>query len=208
MQNSLSRQILLSIFGLAILIVAVVGVSYAVFVTTLTGSKENEITTGTISMSFVDKNDGISIMNAMPMSDSAGMKLSAKNEVYDFVVNSTISGVTTVNYEVVAEKIFSDKIQLDDNSIKLYLQRYDGGKFVDTPITSAPLNFKPAGVVSKIGSPENGMILYEGSFSNASTTKKDYSETFRLKMWVDDDAIVDSISRNFKIRISVYGKVL
>ena len=43
MDNSLSRQILLSILGIAILIVAVVGVSYAVFTTSMDGSKINVI---------------------------------------------------------------------------------------------------------------------------------------------------------------------
>ena len=103
MKSSLSRQILLSILGIAILIIAVLGISYAIFVTTLTGTKENEITTGTISMSFVENNDGISIFNAMPLSNTEGMKLNGSRETYDFVVNSVISGATTVNYEVVAE---------------------------------------------------------------------------------------------------------
>ena len=75
MENSLSRQILLSILGLAILVVAVVGVSYAIFSTTLSGSKINTLSSGTINMSYVEVSNGISIINAMPMSDTDGKAL-------------------------------------------------------------------------------------------------------------------------------------
>ena len=209
MNNSLSRQIMLSVLGLAILIVAVVGVSYAIFVTTLTGTKENEITTGTISMSFVEKNDGISITNALPMSVAEGKKLSGANNVYDFVVSSAIAGVTTVNYEVVAEKIeFQDKEKLSDKSVKLYLQKKENNKFKDTVITSIPRSFTPDLEISELGSPAEGMILYKGEFVNDSTEKQSFNEYFRLRMWLADDAIIDEVSRTFKVRISVYGKVL
>lgn len=209
MNNSLSRQIMLSVLGLAILIVAVVGVSYAIFVTTLTGTKENEITTGTISMSFVEKNDGISITNALPMSVAEGKKLSGANNVYDFVVSSAIAGVTTVNYEVVAEKIeFQDKEKLSDKSVKLYLQKKENNKFKDTVITSIPRSFTPDLEISELGSPAEGMILYKGEFVNDSTEKQSFNEYFRLRMWLADDAIIDEVSRAFKVRISVYGKVL
>lgn len=209
MQNSLSRQIILSILGIAILIVAVVGISYAIFVTTLTGTKENEITTGTISMSFVEQNDGISIKEAMPLSNQEGKLLSGDNNVYDFVVSSVISGVTTVDYEVVAEKIeFSDNQKLSDGNVRLYLQKMEKNQFKDTVLTSNPKPFIPNNEESVLGSPAEGMTLYKGSFDNKSTDKKSFNDSFRLRMWVSDDTVLDDIQRTFKIRINVYGKVL
>lgn len=209
MQNSLSRQIILSILGIAILIIAVVGISYAVFVTTLTGTKENEITTGTISMSFVEENDGISISNAMPMSNKVGKKLDGAGNTYDFVVSSTIAGITTVNYEIVAEKLpFSDYESLSDENIRIYLQKKDNDIFVDVPITSVPTSFRADGQVSILGSPAEGMILYKGSFENNTTEKKSFSDYFRLRMWVSDNTILDNIVRKYKLKINVYGKVL
>ena len=186
MKSSLSRQILLSILGIAILIIAVLGISYAVFVTTLTGTKENEITTGTISMSFVENNDGISMYNAMPLSNVEGMKLNGARETYDFVVNSIISGATTVNYEVVAEKIVDDYTILPNSDIRLYLEKYENGKYVPTEITSTPKSFEEIGAITELGSPAEGMLLYEGEFVNDSTEKKNFSDSFRLRMWVAD----------------------
>lgn len=209
MQNSLSRQIILSILGIAILIIAVVGISYAVFVTTLTGTKENEITTGTISMSFIEENDGISISNAMPMSNRAGKNLDGPGNTYDFVVSSTIAGITTVNYEVVVEKLpFSDYESLSDDNIRIYLQKKDNNVFTDVPITSVPTSFRANGQISLLGSPAEGMILYKGSFENSTIEKKSFNDYFRLRMWVSDDTILDDIVRKYKLKVNVYGKVL
>lgn len=71
MLKSESKQIILSILGIAILIIAFVGISYAAFHTVLS-SEENAISTGTISLQLSDNSDSVSIVNAMPISDEAG----------------------------------------------------------------------------------------------------------------------------------------
>ena len=55
-----SRQIILSILGISILIIAFVGISYAAFATQ---SFESGISTGTISLTFDNPIDSISIQN-------------------------------------------------------------------------------------------------------------------------------------------------
>ena len=59
MEKSDSRDVLLSVFGVALLIVAVAGISYAIFTFTKYGTKENIIKTGAISMSFVESSNNI-----------------------------------------------------------------------------------------------------------------------------------------------------
>lgn len=208
MNNSVSRQILLSILGLAILIVAVVGVSYAVFTTSIDGSKINVINTGTISLSFVESTNGISISNAMPISDEEGKILVGDNNVFDFVVSSSIVGSTSVNYEIVAEKVTVDGVELDNNDVKIYLEKLVNGEYVSTPITEIPKGFISNGVASELGSSADEMTLYYGSFDNLDDFKKDFTDNYRLRMWVSEDAVIDEVSRTFQIRINVYGKVL
>ena len=208
MENSLSKQIMLSILGIAILILAIVGVSYAVFVTTLTGGEENSISTGTISMRFLEDTDGILISNAFPMSDEKGKNNNVKGSFYDFVVTSNIAGVTTINYEIVAEKLDIDGVMLDDEDVKLYLQRYVDGQYVETPITMNPKSFTKDNAISILGSPANGMILYEGQFINNNANEQLFEEKFRLRIWVSNKVIIDDISRTFKLKLNVYGKVL
>ena len=97
-----SKQILLSVIGIAILIVAVVGVSFAAFTYSKVGTKINTISTGTITMSYDEITNGINIENAVPMTDEQGVALNASNEKFDFTVSATIVGNTTINYIVVA----------------------------------------------------------------------------------------------------------
>ena len=208
MENSLSKQIMLSILGIAILILAIVGVSYAVFVTTLTGGEDNSVSTGIISMSFLEDTDGILISNAFPMNDEKGKKTDTKGSFYDFTVTSNIAAVTTVNYEIVAEKVNVDGVMLNDKDIKIYLQKYVGGQYVETPITMTPKTFTKNNTVSILGSPADGMILYEGQFVNNNANERLFEEKFRLRIWVSDEVIIDNISRSFKLKLNVYGKVL
>ena len=36
----------------------------------------------------------------------------------------------------------------------------------------------------------------------------EFSDNYRLRMWVSEDTVIDEVSRSFKIKINVYGKVL
>ena len=65
MDNSLSKQILLVIIGIALLIVAVVGVSYAITV--------SDISTNKVRIVTDSSNMGIDMNNTLPMSDSEGI---------------------------------------------------------------------------------------------------------------------------------------
>ena len=75
MKGNNSKQVLLSVLGVAILVVAVVGVSFAAFSYSKTGEKVNTITTGTITMSYSETTNGINLTNALPMTDGVGMAL-------------------------------------------------------------------------------------------------------------------------------------
>lgn len=206
MENFKSRQVILSIIGICVLILAVVGISYAIFSLSLKGSEENKITTGTISMTYLEATNGISIENAMPISDEEGKSLSGESEIFDFTVSADIAGITTVHYEISAEKINDYSEQVLDKDIRLYLQRKSGDSYVDTPITSIPKAFTPLESDSSVGIPAGEMLLYSSTFSNKNSSLNAYSENFRLRMWLGETAVVDEISRTFKVRVNVYSK--
>lgn len=200
-----SRQIILSILGISILIIAFVGISYAAFATQ---SFESGISTGTISLTFDNPIDSISIQNAMPISDEQGMSLTGEGNVYDFTVHTILSEKTTINYEISAEKIDTGNPQLDNDSIRLYLEKQTTNGFVSTPITSSPQPFIPIDKNSFLGSKAGTMILYSDTFSNSTSYDQEVSQKFRLRIWVDEDTIIDSVSRDFKIRLNVTAKVI
>ena len=68
MEQSESRNILLSVLGIAILLLAVVGVTYAVFTFTSESNRENHISTGSISMNYIEGITNVmTITNAIPI---------------------------------------------------------------------------------------------------------------------------------------------
>ena len=194
--NDNSKQILLSVLGVAILIVAVVGVSFAAFTYSKTGEKVNTITTGTITMSYSETTNGINLTNALPMSDSVGMKLSEQNQYFDFTVNASITGNTTINYAITATKELDSNIP--DDGVKVYLTDMDGD--VDTQILApTKVSSLPKTSDDKSGAPDDQYLLKSDTF--AANGSHDY----RLRMWVADDYTVTGESQTYKLRVNVYG---
>ena len=194
--NNNSKQVLLSVLGVAILVVAVVGVSFAAFSYSKTGEKVNTITTGTITMSYSETTNGINLTNALPMSDGVGMTLSEKNQYFDFTVSATISGNTTINYAVTATKELDSTIP--DTGVKVYLTDMDGD--ADAQIlapTKVSALQKTTSDVS--GAADDRYKLTSDTFSASS------SHAYRLRMWVADDYRVSGDTQTFKLRVNVYG---
>ena len=74
MDDNNSKKILLTVLGVAILIVAVVGISFALFTSNDQITGENTIKSGTVTMSFSEKTNGIALSNALPMSEADALQ--------------------------------------------------------------------------------------------------------------------------------------
>ena len=197
MKNNSSKQVLLAVLGVIILIIAVVGVSFAAFSYSRTGEKINQITTGTITMSYTDVSNGINISDALPMSDANGKVLADENQYFDFKVTATISGTTTINYDITATK---EDSTLPDTAVKVYLTSADDST-VD--LNATKVSALPTTSSSASGAPDGQFILKSGTISSNEDT------TYRLRMWVADDyagsAQTGITSQNYKLRVNVYG---
>ena len=202
-----SKQILLSIISFAVLIIAFVGVSYATFVTVFEDSQINGISTGTISLKLKNENGALSMENAMPVSDADGMMLD-DNNVYEFEVQSMLSAQTTLNYEIYVEKIKTDKPTISNSDVRFYLEKYEDNAYKSTLITQNPQPFIPLENNSFLGSKKGSMILYSGTLSNMTSHDKEIKDSFRLRMWVAQDTVIDSISRDFNIKLNVVAKAM
>ncbi len=193
-----SKQVLLSVFGVAILVIAVFGVSFAAFNYSKTGTKVNTITTGTITMSYTEPDNGINLANAMPMSDSQGKVLTGDNNVFDFTVTTTIVGTATVNYTITATKEGDSTIP--DTGVKVYLTNMDAD--ADSQILAPTLvsNLSKTGSSELSGAPANQYIL------KSDSTTSSVNHKYRLRMWVADTYTVGGTSQTYKLRVNVYGK--
>ena len=196
MKDNNSKHVLLSVLGVAILVVAVVGVSFAAFSYSKTGTKVNTITTGTITMSYSETTNGINLTNALPMTDAVGKALKTENQYFDFTVSANITGTTTINYAITASK--EEESTLPDTAVKVYLTDMDGE--VDSQIlapTKVSALQKTTSDVS--GAPNDQYKLTSDTFSASS------SHAYRLRMWVADDYQVTGASATYKLRVNVYG---
>lgn len=192
-----SKQVLLSVLGVAILVVAVVGVSFAAFSFSKTGQVTNTITTGTISMSYSEPQNGITLTEALPMDDETGKELEGENNTFDFTVTATIkgSGKTTINYAITA--VTTPATNLNDDYVKVYLTDMNSSDSqILAPTVVSSLNKTSS---DESGAPDGQYILESGTF-DATTTN-----SYRLRMWVADNFSVGQSSETYTLKVNVYG---
>ena len=174
-----SKQVLLSVLAVAILVVAVVGVSFAFFTYSKQGETVNTITTGTLVFSYNEPANGILLEDAVPMSDSdAKTTLVSGRNVFDFTVTSTINGNATINYEITAKESTdqSDIGTLESKYVKVSLDKVDGGR--ETPVKAATYyDDLTAGTIAT-----GDKLLGTGSATNSSGSP--VTTTYRLRMWM------------------------
>ena len=196
--NNNSKQVLLSVLGVAILVVAVVGVSFAAFSYSKTGQAVNTITTGTITMSYSNPTNGINISNALPTADATGMALEGENNVFDFTVGATISGTATINYAITATK--EEDSTIPDTGVKVYLTDRGSGTSDDQILAPTLVSALDKTSSDASGAPDNQYILESGTFKSTVTN------SYRLRMWVDQNYTAPSEQQTYKLRVNVYGQ--
>ena len=189
------------IIGLILLmVIALIGVSYAAFSYSKTGTKLNSITTGSITMTYEETDNTISLNGALPTTDATGKTRLNQGEYFDFTVSSKIAGDVNINYEISAKDVTTSDRKIDSSNIKLYLTRLtdDGEEELMKPETyneeTSANNFT--------GRPTGEMSLYTSSMSSSE------SNNYRLRMWVDEDYNPqgDGGGLQFSVQINVYGK--
>ncbi len=201
MKNDSKKQLVLSIIGIIVLVVAVVSVSYAAFSYSKAGEKVNTITTGTITMSYSEPENGIDITNALPISDTAGKALNGEKETFDFTVAATIGGTTTINYAITAVKDVAST--LPDTAVKVYLTSGTGTETEELAASKISALTKTAANEAS-GAPADQFILKTGTLTATNST------SYKLRMWVADDYAgaggdAGITSQTYKLRVNVYG---
>lgn len=204
--NNSSKQILLSVLGVAILVVAVVGISFAAFSYSKAGEVKNTITTGTITMTYTEPTNGINLTNALPITDTAGKALTGNNNTFDFTVKTTIAGDTNINYVISAVKDAAS--DLKDEGVKVYLTSTSGESetAVFEPKLVSQLDKTVDG--NAAGAPAGQYVLKTGTYEATGT------DNYRLRMWVDanygqhtDNANTTEFAAQHKyiLKVNVYG---
>ena len=191
----------LFIILILILLIAIIGISYAAFSYTGTGQKLNTITTGAISMEYVESTNVISMNNALPTTDSTGKKLSASGEYFDFTVKSSIAGNTDINYEIAAKE--ENGNTFDGKNVKFYLTKVNSDGSEEEAMPPKTYSEDPTGNVYT-GRPSDMMSLFVGNLNQQGDTEIKY----RLRLWVDEsyNPQNDNGGLVYKVKVNVYGQ--
>ena len=195
------KQLLLSIGLVLILVLMIVGISYAAFKFTGTGQKANTITTGAITMKYTESTNTISMNNALPTTDATGKVRLTAGEYFDFTLSGTIKGSENINWEIAAEDVTTGTKKIDGKYIKLYLTSLDENNN-ETEVMKPTVYTTEKAENTYTGRPTNMMSLAKGTTSTSFSTK------YRLRMYVDESYNPQGDGGNlaFSIKINAYGK--
>ena len=183
------------------LLITIIGISYAAFNYVGTGQKLNTITTGAITMNYIESSNIISMNNALPTTDATGKKRKNTGEYFDFTVKSSIKGNTNINYEIAAKEesgnTFSGK------NIKFYLTKVNSD---GTEKEAMPPKTYSEDTTSNVytGRPADMMSLFVGNLNQQGGTEIKY----RLRLWVDENYNPqnDNGGLVYKVKVNVYGQ--
>ena len=183
---------------LVVMLIAIIGVSYAAFSFSKQGSVPNKITTGSITMTYTESDNTISLGNALPTTDETGTTRLKDGEYFDFTVSSEITGDVNINYEISAKEVGDGTI--DGSNIKLYLTRLtDNG---EEQLMSPETYNEESTSNTFTGRPAGEMSLYTSSMNSSE------SNNYRLRMYVDENYNPQGDGGNltFAVKVNVYGK--
>ncbi len=198
------KKILVSVLGILGILLTTVGVTFAFFSYSKTGTKENSISSGKITFLYTEAENGITLVDAMPMTDVQGKTQSLANNVFDFNITSTVGSSLEIPYTVTAK--VDNTSTLSAEYIKLYLTDQNDNELEPIRVVSTLEDYTHSNI--NISGTEK--VIYEGIVPRNSGN---YSKLFRLRMWIADN--IDMNSNNdgvgtynattFKIKINVYS---
>lgn len=195
MENN-SKQAVLSIVGIAILVIAVVGVSFAFFTYSKTGTTNNVITTGSITFTYNEVNE-LSLTNQFPVDPTTGKG----NATFDFsVVGNLPTTSNAVNYTVTAiagtvPDTYVATNRLADADINVYVTATGGG-------TVSNGYDGTNGAVA--GNSTSGFQIASGTIA---ATGASITHNYTMTMWVNQTVTISDTDTSKTYRASTGGPV-
>ncbi len=185
MENN-SKQAVLSIVGIAVLVIAVVGVSFAFFTYSKTGTTNNVITTGSIAFEFKETSNGLSLTNQFPQSDAEGKT----NKSFAFTVTGNIpTTMQPINYSVYAIKGdvpsgYAEAKRLKNSEIKFYATT-TGGTIQSGYGTATDPDY--GAVVDDAIDTPTGLLIATGTIPASNS---EVIHSYAITMWVNDSVTI------------------
>ena len=184
MNGNSSKQVLLSVLGIAILVVAVVGVSFAFFSYTKVGSTNNVISTGEI-YTYLTTGDTMTLTNAMPVQTTPTSVINATTGdvgALTFTVTGKNDSDTAITYKIYL--VSSDAAAPTGKSA--LISDADIGVLMSSSGTGAATAISTATDVNTLGGLTSGALLGTGTFAAGSA---ETTHSYTVNLWVKGDTV-------------------
>lgn len=202
MENN--KTMVLSILGVLVLVIAVVGVSFAMYTFSATGTRENTISTGTVSLTFsADDQQLFKLDNEYVKTDAEGLASEGK----DFSLTSTLKGTMNVAYEIGFTEVTQSNTNLTDSFVMVNVK--DNSKsepdcyLMGSATTGATINSVKANVgfdqtaidnmITGNAAASTGKVLANSFLLNEYVFDKGtingttgFNKTYTIKAWISD----------------------
>ena len=205
-------KILLAVLVIIGIIMIMLGVTYAVFTYTKLGTTSNVITTGTLKFSYTENTGvgrGISLSNALPVTDKKGKSYTESGQVFDFTITGTNTSGKAIPYEITAR--LNKNSTLDKNVVKVYLTDITSDeKEVLEPTIYGDL------LQTSIDVGENTeKTLYQ---TTVDSNTSNYEKKYRLRIWIDENTDFSGVeqedgsmvypynNKTFTVTVNVYSQ--
>ena len=176
------KKIVISILGIITIMLITVGITYAVFSYTRLGTTENIVTAGTLRFLYTENatgGRGISITNALPVTDETGKSYTEDNQVFDFKVEGENTSRDEIPYEITLRQ--SSDSTLPNSVVKVYLTDTTSGNETELIQPTFYSALKQTNLVTE----EN--IIEKTIYQDIVEPKvNNYLKSFRLRMWIDN----------------------
>ena len=176
----MKKQNIIMGISFVLLFVMVIGVSYAAYKFSAAGTKENVISTGTISMSY-SQNSFIDLKHTYPKTDTYAIATKEDKSSMEFSVSMETSGTKQINYALAITNI-EEGATLKSDKVKIYLEKE--GKVVNNFETNKGQtieNFKNKYVEGLIDS----YAIYQDILTTSNKTHH-----YILTSWIDESYIL------------------
>ena len=180
-----STKISLLVGGIVIVLIGVIGITFAFFSTGGSQDTANTFQSGCLNISLTDASASISLSNIYPVTDIEGLDGTS----YDFTITNTCN--TDANYQINLESLNQASNSLSADYIKVSLSSDTVGNVISILSDNSS-------VTREVANAYEAYNLYTGTLT-ANETK-----TYHLKLWLDYDATVEvAANKVYQSKINV-----
>ena len=184
--NRFKGKQVIALVALLGIVLITAGATYAWFSYSKSGAKENTISAGSITFHYTEGAQGLSLNDAMPMTDNQGK---AQNTYFDFTITSKTSSTVEIPYDITVRRSGTGTNM--DNVVKVYLTKVNNDVEIPVEIVTG----KQIATVSELSTYLNSTLNIDISKNErrliretVPTNSSNYNQTYRLRMWISDTA--------------------